>query len=415
MKGVVVILDGVADESCRVLQEKTPLEFAKTPNLDWFASKSDLGYCFPIGEGIAPQSSSGIVSLFGEDYKKTSRGILESLGAGVKLNDGDLALRCNFATIDNLNDFNLIDRRAGRTLTTKEAKLLESAINEKVKLPYKFEFISTIGHRAVLVFRGVFSDNFSNVDPDYEDGVSVKSYDKIRLSFPYDDSSASKLASDLVNTFVQKSFVVLDNHPINLTRKKKGLYSANFVLCRDPGIKKLNFKKLNGKWLCLGYMPLEIGFGLSFGMDVKSFKYPEFKNIDSYETLNDALKIAIKNAKNCLKESCDKYDYFYIHFKETDLPGHDNKPFEKVKLIEMLDRDFFSFLREFVENKECKILVTSDHTTSSRAKRHTDKPVPVMFYDSKDIMDGNFRLIERAGVKGKQYFAKNLLKETVFS
>ncbi len=415
MKGIVVILDGVADESCRLLNDKTPLEFAKTPNLDWLASKSKIGHCFPIAEGVAPQSSSGIVSLFGEDYKKASRGILEALGVGVKLNDGDLAIRCNFATIDNLKDFNLIDRRAGRTLTTSEAKLLEKSINEKVKLPYKFEFISTIGHRAVLVFRGVFSDNFSNVDPDYEDGVSVKSYDKIRLSFPYDDSSASKLASDLVNTFVQKSFVVLDNHPINLARKKKGLYSANFVLCRDPGTKKLNFKKLAGKWLGFGYMPLEIGFGLSFGMDVKSFRYPEFKNIDSYETLNSALNIAIKNAKNCLKECYEEYDYFYIHFKETDLPGHDNKPLEKVKLIELLDHDFFSFLREFIDNKECKILITSDHTTSSRAKRHTDNPVPVMVYDSKSVLNGNNRFTEKESSYGKQYLAKKLLKETIFS
>ncbi len=415
VKGVVVILDGVADEPCRVLGEKTPLEYAKTPNLDWFASKSELRHCFPIAEGVAPQSSSGIVSLFGEDYKKTSRGFLEALGAGVKLNDGDLALRCNFATIDNLKDFNLIDRRAGRTLTTNEANLLGKAINEKVKLPYKFEFISTIGHRAVLVFRGLFSDNFSNVDPDYEDGVSVKSYDNIRLSFPYDDSSASKLASDLVNTFVQKSFVVLDNHPINIMRRKKGLYPANFILCRDPGAKKLNFRKLEGKWLCFGYMPLEIGFGLSFGMDVKSFKYPELKNIDSYETLNLALKTAIKNAKNYLKEFSNEYDYFYIHFKETDLPGHDNKPIEKVKLIEMIDKDFFSFLKEFIDNKECKLLVTSDHTTSSRAKRHTDNPVPVMFYDSKSIRDKNNRFTEKEGLFGKQYLAKKLLKETIFS
>lgn len=413
MKGIFVILDGVADESCRVLGDKTPLDYAKTPNLDLFASKSKIGNCFPIAEGVAPQSSSGIVSLFGEDYKKASRGVLESIGAGIKLNDGDLALRCNFATIDNLKDFNLIDRRAGRTLTTKEAGILEKAVNEKVKLPYKFEFVSTIGHRAVLVFRGVFSDNFSNIDPDYEDGVSVSSYDKLRLSYPYDDSAAASLASNLLNSFVQKSFVVLDNHPINVSRRKKGLYPANFILCRDPGSKKLDFKKLEGTWASFGYMPLEIGFGLSFGMDVKSFKYPEFKDIDSYANLNFALKLAIKNAKSFLMKFSEKYDYFYIHFKETDLPGHDNKPLEKVKLIELIDADFFSFLTEFLKNKPCKLVVTSDHTTSCRAKRHTSKPVPVLFYNPLNLQDSPKRFNEQFGLKGNQFSPKNLLRETI--
>jgi 2,3-bisphosphoglycerate-independent phosphoglycerate mutase len=415
MKGVFVILDGVADEPCGILGNKTPLECAKTPNLDWLASKSKLGHCFPIAEGIAPQSSSGIVSLFGEDYKKASRGILEAVGAGITLNEGDLALRCNFATIDNLKDFNLIDRRAGRTLTTKEARILEKSINEKVKLPYKFKFISTIGHRAVLIFRGVFSDNISNIDPDYEDGVSVKTYDKIRLSYPYDDSSESSLTANLVNTFVQKSFVVLENHPINLERKKKGIYPANFILCRDSGSKKLNFKKLDGKWCCFGYMPLEIGFGLSFNMDVKSFKYPEFKDMDSYQNLDDALSLAIKHSKKLLNTFYKNYDYFYIHFKETDLPGHDNKPLEKVKMIELLDKEFFSFLKKFIEDKSLKILVTSDHTTSCRAKRHTDKPVPVLFYDSIVKKNEKNRFTEPSGNKGKQYIAKNLLKETIYS
>ena len=409
-----VILDGVADEPCRVLNDKTPLDYAKTPNLDWISSRSKIGHCFPIAEGVAPQSSSGIVSLFGEDYKKASRGTLEAVGTGITLKDGDLALRCNFATIDNLKDLNLIDRRAGRTLTTREAKLLADAVNKHVKLPYSFELVPTIGHRAVLVFRGVFSDKFSNVDPAYEDGVSIVSDNKIKWASQYEDSSASKLSANLVNSFIQKSFVVLSNHEINLKRQKKGFFPANFLLCRDPGNKNISFKKLVGNWAGFCYMPLEIGLGLSFNMAVKSFAYPELKDIDSYASLSYALNLAIKNSTEFITKFSKSHDYLYIHFKETDLPGHDNKPFEKVKLIEMLDKNFFSFLKEFINKTPCKILVTSDHTTSCRAKNHTAHPVPVLYYDSSKPTGMTHRFTEKDASIGKVYSGLRILKETLF-
>ncbi|MEK6811063.1 MAG: phosphoglycerate mutase, partial [Nanoarchaeota archaeon] len=174
MKGIFVILDGVADDTCSQLNGKTPLEYAKTPNLDFFASSGEIDYCFPIAKGVAPQSSSGLVSLFGADFRGYPRGPLEAVGAGVSLNDGDLIFRCNFSTIESLSSLKLIDRRVGRTLTTGEARELADAVNSKVKLPFKFELIPTIGHRAVLVFRGVFSDKISNVDPSYEQGLSVE-------------------------------------------------------------------------------------------------------------------------------------------------------------------------------------------------------------------------------------------------
>src|SRR3989338_4871596 len=104
MKGVFVIMDGVADQPCSVLNGKTPLEAAKTPNLDEIAKKSRIDHCYPIKEGIAPESSSAVVSLFGQDYNFAPRGPLEAMGAGIKFKKGDLVLRCNFATIDDLDN-----------------------------------------------------------------------------------------------------------------------------------------------------------------------------------------------------------------------------------------------------------------------------------------------------------------------
>ena len=408
-----MILDGVADEPCNILAGKTPLEYAKTPNLDYFSFNGKLGKCFPIAENVAPQSSSGIVSLFGADYRSVSRGVLEAIGSGVKLNPGDLALRCNFSTIDNLQNCKLIDRRAGRTLTTKEAKMLANEVNSKIKLPYDFELIPTIGHRAVLVFRGVFSANFSNVDPDYADGVSVTSNSNVQFAKSYDDSSASKLSADLVNTFVKKSYVILSNSKVNILREKKGLFPANFILCRDPGNKTDEITNLLGDWMGFGYMPLEIGVAKLFGMEVNTFSYPSFNDMDAYSNLYAGLKLAIKNAIIMLKKYANSFDYFYIHFKETDIPGHDNKPREKVNLIELIDKDFFGFLRSFFVGMDCRLLVTADHTTSSRAKAHTAGAVPVLFYDGLRKIDGKYRFNEKDSAHGKSFIGRKLLKETL--
>lgn len=412
MKGIFVILDGVADESVSSLGDKSPLEAAKTPNLDEIAKKSRIDYCYTVKEGVAPESSAAIVSLLGFDPNFAPRGPIEAIGLGVKLKNGDLAFRCNFATIDDLKSLNVLDRRAGRTLTTEEARILAKAINENVKLQFKFEFYPSIQHRGVLVIRGGFSDNISNVDPAYgSKGSAVGTEGKLAFSKPLDDEEDSKLASELVNSFVRQSFEVLDKHPINIARAKKGLYSANVILCRDAGNSPIKFKKLPGKWMCLGYMPLEIGVGESAGMSIYKFKYPRLKGIDVYGNLYEGLEDAIKYAKKMLWWNKNKYDYFYIHFKETDVPGHDNKPLDKIKMIEMLDKDFFSYLKKFIG--DAKLIITADHATPCKKKAHSADPVPVLIYPQEK--ESEKRFTEKEGLKGKKLSGRNLLKNNLFA
>jgi 2,3-bisphosphoglycerate-independent phosphoglycerate mutase len=413
MKGIFVILDGVADLPCSVLGGKTPLEVAKTDNLDSLASKSKIEHCYTMKKGVAPESAGAVVSLFGYDPKDCPRGVLETKGAGVKFVSGDLAFRCNFATIDDLDKRNILDRRAGRTLTTKEAKLLADEINKKVKLPYKFDFVPNVQHRAVLVFRGGFSDNISGTDPAYGNGVvNLLAGEKMNFSKPLDDDEESKLSADLLNSFIRKSFEVLENSSINKERARKGLYVANTVLCRDAGSSNIKLKKLKGKWMGLGSMPLEIGISKCLGMDVFKFDYPAMKGMDVYANLYDALKLSIQNAVKMIKKYSNKYDYFYVHLKETDIPGHDNKPFDKVKMIEIIDQNFFSFLKKFIG--ESKLVVTADHTTACRKKSHTADPVPVLIYDGKNLRNSEKRFTEKEGLKGKSWSGKRLLKGSLF-
>ncbi len=415
MKGVFVILDGVADEPCSILENKTPLEAAKTPNLDEVASLSKLEHCYTVGEGIAPESSSAILSLLGYDSNSVSRGILEAVGAGVSLKEGDLALRVNFATIDSMDDGNILDPRAGRTLSTKDARILTDAINKELKLHFKFELYNTIQHRGVLVFRGGFSDNISNANPFYGEGIAkAVSNPKMVFAQSLDDDDDSKLSAELVNNFVRKSHEILDKHPINIARAKKGFYAANILLCRDAGNSFVKLKKMRGDWIALGYMPLEKGIAKMSGMEIYKFKYPEFKGIDAYEHLYSGLRKAVKNAIRMLKFGRKKFDYLYIHIKETDVPGHDNKPLEKVRMIELLDKKFFSFIKKFVRKYPARLVVTGDHATSCRVKGHTSAPVPVLIYNPNSLENGAKRFTEAEGMKGKKILGKKLLESSLF-
>ena len=112
-----------------------------------------------------------------------------------------------------------------------------------------------------------------------------------------------------------------------------------------------------------------------------------------------------------LKKNKDKYDYFYVHFKKTDIPGHDNRPLDKVKMIELLDQRFFSFLRNFVKKE--RVIITADHTTACRLKAHTADPVPVLTYPSGKIKKDQ-RFTEEWGLKGKKIIGNKLLEKNLF-
>jgi 2,3-bisphosphoglycerate-independent phosphoglycerate mutase len=378
MKGILVIIDGLADLPCKILGEKTPLEAAETPNLDFLAARGEMGYMYSVRPGFIPESDEAIVSIFGNEVISSTRGQLEARGTGLDLVRGDLALRANFATIDSLDKKNIIDRRVGRTLTTAEAEVLSVALN-KINLPYKFQFKPTVQHRGALVFRGGFSDNFSGNDSTYIQGKASET-SKISLCRALDDDENSQYSANVVNEFLEKAYEVLDNHPINSERKKRGLLPANYLLVRGAGIEVPKLKQYRN-WFSTNYMPLEIGFSKVCGMENYSFAYPKLKSLDSYENLWDGLKEACSHNIKCLKKYSDKYQYAYVHIKETDYPGHDNKPIEKKQMIEHIDKTLFKFLREFAPPKGIKVVVTADHATPCKLKAHSADFVPVLFYN----------------------------------
>ena len=409
MKKILVILDGASDLGVDVFGGRTPLEEAETPNLDWFAKNGRLGYMYPISESIIPESDSSILNLFGNDYKLYGRGVFEAVGLGFKLNKGDLAFRTNFGTIENMKTRKVIDRRAGRTLSSEESKLLVDSLNKNIKLPCRFEFKAGVQHRGALVFRGGFCDDISNIDTEWSKTGNKNMFE---FSKALNDNESCEYSASLVNRFADQSFKILVNHQVNLKRNEKGLFPANMVFLRGACSDIPNLKKYR-TWMSINSMPLEIGIAKFSEMENFSFKYPELKGIDVYENLYDGLNQHIKFAIKTIRKRHRDFRGCYIQFKETDVPGHDNKPHEKKKMIEVIDKDFFGFLREFIDGRDIRVVVTCDHSTPCKLKSHSADPVPVLVYDRKN-KDRMTHFNERMAIAGSLggFYGKDFMKKS---
>lgn len=410
----MVLLDGLGDLPSEKLGGKTPLQAADTPNLDKLAKKSKLGFCFPVNEDYAPESDTAIVALLGNDPSISERAEFEALGEDLKFKRGDLVLRANFGTVENLKTRKMLDRRAGRTLTTNEAKQLAETLNKEIKLPVPFLFVPTIQHRGILIIYGGLSDNITNTDTYMHEKGKIFVKESFEWARPLDEDENTQFSANLVNSFVDQAAKILENHPINSLRKKKGLLPANIILTRDAGVELPDLNKFRNS-MAIVNMPLEKGISKASGMKVFVADYPKMNNFDVYENLKKGLLEMIEFAIKTLKKQGEDFNFCYLHFKETDVPGHDNKPLEKKQFIEILDKEFFGFLREYAEKNKVKIIVTADHSTPCKMKTHTSDPVPVLFYDPSQIGD-DLDFNEGNSCRGSlgRIYGRQLLKKTGF-
>jgi len=381
------VLDGLGDLPCAELEGKTPLEAAEIPEIDSLAEAGQLGLVYTVKKEVAPESDVAVISILGYDPFNyyTGRGPIEAVGSGLFMKRGDLALRCNFATLGEGG--RIVDRRAGRNLTTPEASKLCQAVNSEVKLtssPAEFEFKNTVGHRAALVIRsrlGKLSGKISNTDPAYTrvEGLGVAKKDVKMLpqeSAPLVKIIEAERAAQLVNEFVQKSNSVLERHKVNIERRRRGLLAANLILTRDAGDSLPRMPSLSslygGTFGCLVEMPVERGIALLCGM--REVKLPE--QTGNYE--NDYTV----RAQIAAEAMTSGIDVLYVHIKGPDEPGHDGQPEKKREIIEMIDRYFFSTLLPSVDLSKDLIAVTADHSTPCSMRAHSDDPVPLLMAGS---------------------------------
>ena len=364
-KIVLIIIDGLGDMPQAELKEKTPLEAANTPNLDLMAKDGVCGQIEPFywPEQGYPHSDTAHLALFGYDPNKyyLGRGPYEVSGIEMTLKKGDVALRANFATVDE--NLNIIDRRAGRIENTQ--KLINALLGQKIE---KVDFIikKSYGHRAGLILRGKgISDKITDNDPH-------KAGEKVTSIEPKNDSLEAKFTAKIFNQFLKKSHEILQNHPLNQKRAVQGKPLANYLLVRGAGqIKKTpSFEeKYQLKAACIAGGALYKGIAKILGMNI--INVPGANGMPSTN-----LKGKIESALNSL----NNYDFIFIHIKATDSLAEDGDCLGKKDFIEKIDQSIAPLL----SIKNTIITITADHCTCSNLKSHCIGPVPLLVFGGND-------------------------------
>ena len=414
-KIIYVLLDGIGDLPHPDLDGLTPLEAAQTPNLDLIAHNGVSGEVTSVGKGIAPQSDIAVFNMLSYNFKDQDyfgRGVVECIGCNIDFKEGNLALRGNFATIDQ--NKRIIDRRAGRKISSSDATEVCNLIKEKVIIKdIEFFIKPTIGHRVILNFRkkdgGKLGDNITNTDPAYDKingmGIANKSVSKMSLlkSIPVENTESAKLSAKLINEFTEKAMKILNTHPVNINRAKIGKKIINAIIVRDssnryPQVVPIN-KKYGMKTSCIVDMPVEIGISKVLGMNTL-----EAGNIDNYEQKAEITAKAL-----------EEYNLVYVHIKGPDEFGHDGDARGKKKNIEQIDKRFFGTLINKLNTDNSTIIISADHCTPCTLKSHSDHPVPLLVSGNMINRDGTARFTEKYGEKGSMGLiaGENVLMRTL--
>ncbi|MDG6909316.1 MAG: 2,3-bisphosphoglycerate-independent phosphoglycerate mutase [Nitrososphaerota archaeon] len=371
MKIGYVLLDGCGDRPVPSLNYTTPLEAAYTPNLDRIAARSALGNVTTVGRGIAPESDIAVFNMLGYSFGREypGRGVVEAVGSGLEVEDGDLALRANLASAKGPA---IVDRRAGRDLTQEEAVALGKELNRIELDGATLEFRATVSYRGVLVIRSgtPLSAAVSNTDPAYSRvggfGAAKESSgpDRLMRCVPESKAEGAVRAAKLVNEFSAKAQRVLGSSEVNRSRIRQGKLPANLVLLRDAGdhLPRLEpfEEKYGAKGTALVEMPAEVGIARLLGMKMVAIK--DRKDMKEKATLFSSE----------LKDG----NVVYVHIKGPDEFGHDGDARGKKRNIESIDRDFFSSVAERLG--DIRLGVSCDHATPCTLKRHSADPVPLL-------------------------------------
>lgn len=377
MKYVIILGDGMSDEPLEILGNKTPLEVAKTPELDRLSKKSEIGLAYTIPKGMKPGSDTANLSVLGYDPEifYTGRSPLEALSIGVDLKDTDIAIRCNLVTISEEEEFDnkvMIDHSSGE-ISTEEAKELIDVIMEAFNNEI-YQYYLGISYRHLLVW------NKGEV---------------LELSQPH-DILGRKITTHLpadkrLYEMVKKSYDLLNNHPINIKRAEKGLNKANAIWFWGAGTKPQleNFKEKTGKKGAM-ISAVDLLKGIAIGSSMKSI---EVEGADGTLHTNYEGK-AMAGVKVLLEED---YDFVYIHVEAPDEMGHQGNLDNKIKAIEYLDQRLIKvFLEEMDKSGEdYRVLIMPDHPTPIRCRTHTSDPVPYLLFDSTKAIEGNLLYNEK--------------------
>ncbi|MDI6822191.1 MAG: alkaline phosphatase family protein [Actinomycetota bacterium] len=389
MRVLLIILDGLGDRPAPELGGKTPLEAANTPNLDRLAAQGVTGLMDPIAPGIAPGSDTAHFVIFGYSLSDfPGRGVFETVGEGLELNDGDVVCRASFAWVKEQDGcLQVVDRCIG--VEEECCQALAREISEKEFGGIRFHFVYNGKRQGILFLKGEASPNITDSDPFCDDMPVIK----IQPLEGVQDKRKTKHTADCLNEYLKWAYRKLVNHPVNASREKAGLPLVSFLLTKWAGRRRplIPFDEKYGfRAATIASGPLFRGLAAEIGLTF--FEVKQIK--DAEEDLRNRFKMA----ERAFKEG---YDFVHIHTKTIDDAAHTKDPTFKKRVIEDVDKSFNYLLSSQNLIQNSLIIVTSDHSTPSRGELiHSGEPVPIAIVGENVRKDGVERFSESACTQG---------------
>lgn len=364
MKYIVILGDGMADEPMEVLGGRTALEAANTPVMDELAGKGEIGMVQNVPAGMAPGSDVANLSVLGYNPKESysGRSPLEALSVGVEMDDTDVIFRSNIVTLTEEEPYaekTILDHSSGE-ISTADADKLMDAIRAEFNNE-TFQYYTGTSYRHILVWKG---GKVTALEPPHDHlGCVIGDY------LP---------TEPVLREMMEKSFPVLNDHPINQARKAAGKNKANSLWFWGAGTKPSlkNFTEKTGlKGAMISAVDLLKGIAVGAGMQVMQVEGATGSIDTNYEGKAEAC------IKALLEDGCD---FAYVHVEAPDEMGHQGLVEEKVKSIEYLDSRLIALVKKAMEEagEDYRMLILPDHPTPIRVRTHTGNPVPYILYDS---------------------------------
>ncbi|HHV28706.1 cofactor-independent phosphoglycerate mutase [Acetivibrio mesophilus] len=364
MKYVLILGDGMADYPLSQLDNKTPLQYAKKPNIDFLAQNAEVGMVKTIPEGIPPGSDAANLSVMGYSPKiyYTGRSPLEAISMGIDLSDTDVAIRCNLVTLseDEKYDQKTMIDYSSDEISSEEAKELIGEVNKHFKSD-SMCFYPGISYRHCMVWNN--GSTGLKLTPPHD--ILEK---KITDYLPSGEST--KILLDMMI----KSYDILKDHPVNKARVSRGLRPANSIWLwgegKKPSIPKFYDKyKLNGS--VISAVDLIKGIGILAGL----------RNVEVEGATGNIDTNFCGKAEAALKELESGQDFVYLHIEAPDECGHRHEIENKVKSIELIDDQVVGTIIKGLEKyDDYRILILPDHPTPLSLRTHTSEPVPFLLY-----------------------------------
>lgn len=369
MKYVVILCDGMADYPLHELNEKTPMEIAKKPNMDWLAGNGQIGLAQTVAKGFAPGSDVANLAVLGYSPKLyyAGRSPLEAASMGIDMGENDIAIRCNLVTLSNEKDFEdktMLDYCAGDISTEKGHFLIQNLQNALGN--NSFQFYPGISYRHCLIWK----------DGKKELGQLTPAHDIIHQ--PIAPHLPKHPNAAPLWRLMAAANEILRHHPINQKRIEQGLSPANGIWLWGNGVKKplpSFYEKYTLKGSMISAVDLLKGIAMLSKMNVC-----EVKGATGYIDTNWSGKAAA-----AIQELKSGSDFVYVHIEAPDECGHRGEIENKVWAIEQIDSKIIKPLLEFLKKEnDFKVMLLPDHATPLSKRTHTSDPVPYLFYSSKN-------------------------------